>query len=272
MLYSAVKLLVHQGMDEILLIKILSALSYPLGLVFLLALFAWILPRSKMASLLKVVSFSVLIITSNPMAARWLVQSLEKQYPQRAFSEINTHDAILVLGGGLRLPITPALNTQIGAGSDRYWHAARLYRAGKANTIIVSGGNVFAQPGYQGEAYYAARLLQSWGVPKAAIIAESSSRNTAQNISASTEFLKTNAIASVLLVTSAYHMPRALSAFNQLPIRVTPASADILIRDIFSPPIMDWIPSASALGLTTLAVHEYYGVWFADLKALIDNG
>lgn len=117
-------------MDEILLIKILSALLYPLGLVFMLAIFAWILPRPKTVSLPKLCSFSVLIIASNPMAARWLVQSLEKQYPQQAFSEINNHDAILVLGGGLRLPIAPAPNTQLGAGSDRYWHAARLYRAG----------------------------------------------------------------------------------------------------------------------------------------------
>ena len=245
---------------------------YPLGLVFMLAIFAWILPRSKTASLLKLCSFSVLIIASNPMAARWLVQSLEKQYPQQAFSEIKSHDAILVLGGGLRLPIAPALNTQLGAGSDRYWHAARLYRAGKANTIIVSGGNVFKKPGYQGEAYYAARLLQSWGVPKAAIITEGSSRNTVQNISAITRFLTADKIESVLLVTSAYHMPRALRSSKQLSLKVTPASADILIRDKSSPPIMDWIPSASALGLTTLAVHEYYGMWFADLKALIDNG
>jgi uncharacterized SAM-binding protein YcdF (DUF218 family) len=262
----------NKGMDEILLIKIISALLYPLGLVFLLAIFAWILPRSKMTSLLKLTSFSVLIIASNPMAARWLVQSLEKQYPQQAFSEITTHDAILVLGGGLRLPITPALHTQLGAGSDRYWHAARLYRAGKAQLIMVSGGNVFAQLDHQGEAYYAARLLRSWGVPKAAIITESGSRNTTQNISASTEFFGTNNISSVLLVTSAYHMPRALRAFKHLSVRVTPASADILIRTKFSPPILDWIPTVSALGLTTLAVHEYYGMWFADLKTLIDNG
>jgi len=259
-------------MDEILLIKILSALLYPLGLVFLLAILAKILPQSKITSMLKLGSFSVLIIASNPMAARMLVQSLEKQHPQQPFSEINTHHAILVLGGGLRLPINPALSTQLGAGSDRYWHAAQLYLAGKADTIIVSGGNVFKQPGYHGEAYYAARLLQSWGVPKAAIIAESSSRNTAQNISASTEFLKANNIESVLLVTSAYHMPRALQSFKQLSVKVTSASADILIRQRYSPPIMDWVPSAAALGLSTLAVHEYYGMWFADLKALIHKG
>jgi len=186
---------------------------------------------------------------------------LEQRYPQKAVSEIPKHDAIIVLGGGLRIPLPPAQHTQVGAGSDRYWYAVRLYRAGLADKIIVTGGNVYTQPGYASEAEYAAELLREWGVPASAILIETDSRTTRQNQQNTAVFLQQHSIESALLVTSAIHMPRAYGLFGKLPISVTPASADVLIRAHRSPAIFAWIPSAPALNLTTVALHEYYGMF-----------
>ena len=262
-------------MDQILLVKIISALLYPLGIVFVLLimvgvflLFGW----RKTASSLKFCSVVILLLASNSMFAGHLLQSLEQRYPQQELASISKHDAILVLGGGLQIPLAPALRSQIGWGSDRYWHAVLLYRAGKADKIILSGGNVFAQQGVQGEAYYAAELLQQWGVPQSKIIVETSSRTTSQNLANTERFFETGEISSMLLVTSAYHMPRAMAGLNQSQIKITPASADVLVLSTATPDIMKWIPSVGALKLTTTAVHEYYGIWFANLKALIANG
>ncbi|MBT8115081.1 MAG: YdcF family protein [Arenicella sp.] len=262
-------------MDSILLVKIISALSYPLGLLLVLAILRWILRAiglKGVGSFLGLVGIFILVTASNPLVAHWLVSSLEQQYPQQALSDIAEHDAIVVLGGGLRLPQLPARHTQIGAGSDRYWYATRLYRAGKAAKIVLTGGNLFEQPGYESEAFYAAELLQEWGVPQQAIAIETHSRNTLQNMQNTSSYLKSKQISTILLVTSALHMPRAYNIFKSMPISITPASAGVLVREHVQPQIFDWIPSSAALSMTTVALHEYYGIWFEQLKALIDRG
>lgn len=255
-------------MDSVLIIKVISALIYPLGLASVLVLLS--LFGLKKRFFLSLAAL-ILVLASNSNVARWLAFQLERQYPQQHIADIATHDAIIVLGGGLRIPQAPALYTQIGSGSDRYWYAARLYRAGKAKTIILAGGNVFEQPGLKGEAHYGRELLMEWGVPAAAILAETQSRTTEQNRRGIASFLLRNRVQSALLVTSALHMPRAHKSFSQLPIPITPASADVLIRQSYAPPILNWMPSAGALHLSTVALHEYYGFWFNELKALMDK-
>ena len=262
-------------MDSVLLIKVISALSYPLGLFFVLVLLRWIargFGLRSMGGFFGLLAAIVVVISSNPLFAERLASSLEDQYPQQELSAIIKHDAILVLGGGLRLPLPPARHTQIGSASDRYWYAVRLFKAGKADKIILTGGNVFDQPGFQGESFYAAELLQEWGVPKDAIVIETQSRTTEENQRLTADYLRTRNIQSVLLVTSALHMPRAYRVFRKLPAAITPATADVLIRSQFRPAVFDWIPSVSAMHLSTVALHEYYGMWFEQVKALISSG
>ncbi len=261
-------------MDTVVLIKVISSLSYPIGLSLMCLLVAILLGwfgHSKLRRLALVASLLVIVFFSNPRVAHFLAKNLEKQYPQIELHDIARHDAIIVLGGGLRIPLSPAKHTQIGFGSDRYWYATQLFRAGKADRIILSGGNVYEQTGFKGEAYYAAQLLQSWGVPSSAIIFESNSRTTEQNSVFSLSVIQQEKIQSALLVTSAIHMPRAYEIFNKFPIPITPATADVLIREQYSPVIFSWIPSAGALSLSTRAMHEYYGIWFNELKALMSK-
>jgi len=257
-------------MDTILLIKIISALAYPVGFLGVLILLRIVLsPLRLIARFFSFLIIVVFLLASNPMVANFLAVSLEQQYPQRAIEDIVAHDAIIVLGGGIRLPSAPAKHTQIGLGSDRLWYAVRLYRAGKANKIILAGGNVFTQLGLRSEAYYASELLQEWGIPWSAILIESSSRNTQENIDKLEQLLIQRDISSALLVTSALHMPRAYAIINKLPIVVTPASADILVRLAYKPSVFQWLPSAGALNLTTISLHEYYGIWFNQFKKIL---
>lgn len=258
-------------MDSVVIIKIISALLYPLGLASLcvcLALILRIRSRVLAARYCSIIALLIVFLASNPMLASKLVYSLERAHPQLAVESIAKHDAIIVLGGGLRVPSMPAKYAQLAHGSDRYWYAARLYRAAKADKILISGGNVYKQPGVKPEAYYISELLQQWGVPKDAIELEVESRTTAENQRNTVDLIGENRIQSAILVTSAIHMPRAYSFYRKLPIVITPASADVLIRQQSSPAIFMFIPSASALRLTTVALHEYYGMGFAAFRSL----
>ena len=153
---------------------------------------------------------------------------LESQYKQVTIESLSQHDAIIVLGGGLRIPLRPAKYLQLSNGSDRYWYAAQLFHAGKAKKILLSGGNLYPQDGVFGEAFYASQLLQQWGVPENAIGFEHLSRTTSQNYQRVSELAETEQIQSAILLTSAIHMPRAYAMFSKLPIALTPASADVL--------------------------------------------
>ena len=256
-------------MDSVLIIKTISAVLYPLGLVTLFAVLFVICGMRRQAVGAKsfaLIAMMILFVSSNPIVARSLVFSLERQYPQLELDSIEAHDAIIVLGGGLRIPLPPAKHVQLAHGSDRYWYAARLFHAGKAEKVILSGGNVYQQTGLHGEAYYAAKLLQQWGVPEGAIDLESSSRTTSENRQNTLSLLEANDVKSALLVTSGIHMPRSYNLFSRLPVQITPASADVLIRTQNSPAVFNYLPSASALTLTTMAMHEYYGLWYQHLK------
>jgi len=251
-------------MDLVVLIKVFSAVIYPLGVVVVLWLLSYLVGVFDLSW-----SMTALLISSNPICATWLASSLERQHPQTPIDDIADHDVIIVLVGGLRLPIPPAQHVQIGSGADRYWYAARLYHADKGQRIVLLGGNVFEQTGLHGEAYYARELLQQWGVPHEAIIIETESRTTVQHQQNFSALLKEQKINSALLVTSALHMPRSYELFRQLPILVTPASADVLVREQNAPAIFSWLPSAVALSLTTVSLHEYYARAFNRLKRFL---
>jgi len=236
-----------------------------MGLVVLFALFYLVLKllrRPILSRLCASIAILVLLLSTNPLFANYLVRSLEKRYPQTAIENIGVHDIIVVLGGGLRLPQPPARHVQLTKGSDRYWYATQLYRAGKAQRIVISGGNLVDQNGLESESVYAKKLLIEWGVPEEAVLVESLSRTTKQNRDEIMALIAEQEISSALLVTSAWHMPRAYNLFKELPLASTPASADVLVRQSTVPKIFNWLPSADALTLSTLAAHEYYGMWF----------
>jgi len=262
-------------MDLVIIIKFVSALLYPINLIALGVLVSWFfgwLNKKGISRKSMLFAITVFLLSSNSYVALWLTKQLEKQHPQEQIWDVPSHDALIVLGGGLKIPTEPAKHTQLGAGSDRYWYAVQLYRAGKAKKIILSGGNLVEQPGLKGEAFYASELLLKWGVPRAAILIEEGSRTTHENKDAIGSLLKSQELNSALLVTSAMHMPRAHQLFKTLPINITPASADIIVRDSKKIEGLAWLPSAEAMQLTTRAVHEYYGMAYNKVKALIDKG
>lgn len=256
-------------MDSVVFIKVISAALYPLGLVTVfgvMALYSRLRGRKARSKVWACISIIVLLVSSNPLFARYLVGELESRYPQKAIEKIEPHQAIIVLGGGLRVPSEPGQTLQLGSAADRYWHAAQLYFAEKAPLIIIAGGNVYPRPGVPGEAFYVAELLGKWGVPASAIIAETDSRTTAENAENVQKILEQKGIDRALLVTSAIHMPRAYSLFEDLPSSITPAVADVQIQPQVAPAVFSYLPSASALKMTTLAIHEYYGQWFNRIR------
>lgn len=129
-------------------------------------------------------------------------------------------DAIVVLGGGMS-HVDEMMYADMSDGADRVWHGARLYKAGKAPLIVVSGTN---------DLHSTVPLLMDFGVPREAIVVDDQSRNTYENSRFTEQLLAAQGEEGVrkrvLLVTSAWHMTRSLGNFSKTSLETIPAPAD----------------------------------------------
>lgn len=176
---------------------------------------------------------------------------LERPYLATARAEtLPQAEAIVVLGGGIGKVESMAYPDMFD-GADRLWHAARLYRAGKAEKVIVSGSN---------DLNAAVPLLVDFGIPREAIVVDNLSRNTYENSRFTEKLL--GAGTKVLLVTSAWHMPRACGNFSKTSLEIVPAACDFVATCAVrgSEHWWDWLtPSADGLARSSFLFKEWLG-------------
>ena len=246
---------------DLYLSKLIPLFIYPLGFALVLSMLAMgILGISAgFARLFLFVAVIVLWGASTPIFSDYLCLTLEGQYPPVAVEATPTADAIVVLGGGVSGPAPPRITLDLSDAADRLLHAARLYRAGKAPLVLVTGGMIPWLGSELPEAATMQSLLEEWGVPAGSILLEGASRNTYENAILSKPLLEERGLQRVLLVTSALHMPRALATFQSAGIDAVPAATDytVIYRDWRT--VIDFLPDARALSRTTDAISEYVG-------------
>ncbi|MBF0416017.1 MAG: YdcF family protein [Magnetococcales bacterium] len=250
-----------------MLAKIVTFLISPLGTSLFLALVGWILTyRKQYRWALRVNALAILwlLLWSMPLASRWLRGVIESPFPLVAIENVPTAQAIVVLGGGIIPSQQKGNPPNLNQAGDRMWHAARLYHAGKAPILILSGGNFFP-PYLTSEAEAMRIFMHDLGVPDNAMILEDRSRTTKENALYTLPMLQERHIHSVLLVTSAMHMRRALLLFNTAGIQVIPTAIDhegLNVSDPTSYSVLDWhnaIPDSGSLEGSGRAIKEWVG-------------
>lgn len=255
--------------------KFLPLFIYPVGLVLILLVLIYIFRRKpKMITWLTVICLAVVYLAGNRFISTKLVQSLEWQYLPA--EEYPRADAIVVLGGSTEAYEPPRPWYEINGAGDRLIMAARLYHAGKAPIILVSGGLIEWAGDYRSTpAEEMSAILQLMGVPEQAIMIQSESRNTYEDALYSKAVLIENKLHSIILVTSAMHMPRAAAIFRKQQIQFTPAPADYivtqqLLSDLLRPSmerfLVDSIPTSKNIHNTTNALKEYLGLLVYRIK------
>jgi len=243
------------------LTKLLPQFIYPLSISLWLSIlsFLLILRRKKTAAGLLLASIAILWISSTPVCSSYLIASLEKKSPPVPIAESPKADRIVVLGGAVSTVNYPKIKVGITDSSNRILHAARLFRAGKAPKIITSGGSIPWMGSSVPEACAVTDLLCEWGVPADAVIQEPESLNTYQNAVNTKRLFDKQGLKSILLVTSAFHMPRALATFRAAGIHAIPSPTGFHINNEKKITLLDILPDAGALNGTTLAMKEYLG-------------
>jgi uncharacterized SAM-binding protein YcdF (DUF218 family) len=233
--------------------KLLPLIVSPLGVVVLLLVVS-IVCRRRVPGVLGLV---VLLVCALPVTERAVWAGLESGYPYRPVEAVPTTGAVVVLSGMLDgTPTSDGTLSQWGEATDRFFAGLDLFRAGKAPVMIFTQGRL-PWSGRALEGGMLARRAVSLGVPESQIMLTGEVANTEDEALAVSDLMGLADIRNLTLVTSSFHMPRAVMIFERAGLRVVPYPTDFRTKADLD--WTDWVPSARAFGATSLGVREYIG-------------
>lgn len=253
---------------------ILKSLLLPPGLFVLMLAAAFVLARGTAARLLLFCAASMLLLMSLTVVSVSLTAPLETYRALRADAVPPDADAILVLSAG-RISDAPEYggDTVDGYTMQRIRYGAHLHRL-TGLPLYLAGGT----PEDEGPpmAVLMERVLTGeLGVAVAGM--ETHSRTTWENAAYSRPMLERDGIRHVLLVTSAWHMPRSMEAFESAGIRATAAPTGFVNRpDLDNDPVRafdvtDWLPDARVFLQSYYALHEHIGRLWYHIRLMVEG-
>lgn len=193
---------------------------------------------------------------SAPLMSKWMGMPLEAallvdgRVP--AVESLPTADAIALHGGSMGCATNISPFAEMWMSADRVWHAARLWKAGKAPKILVMSPQTDVSTG---------GLMTDFGVPPEAIIYDFEPRNTEEEA----KCVATNAVKRVLVVTSAWHMRRTMLMYRKYApnVEAIPAPCDFE-NTLGVGMVGGWksvLPDPTAFLNNSIAFHEWLGYW-----------
>jgi uncharacterized SAM-binding protein YcdF (DUF218 family) len=249
------------GILFFVLSKTLGVMLLPTNLLVLLGLLGVILLATRFVSLgrkLLVVSILMLAICGFSPLGNLLLYPLENRFPPWDAAH-GAPDGIIVLGGPIDPDLSAAHDTPvISSAPDRIVVAAELARKYPNARIVFTGGSADLISRDAKEADFAIEIFEALGIDKSRLLAEQRSRNTYENAAFSKAIVAPKPDERWLLITSAYHMPRAIGLFRKVGFSVEPYPVDWRVgagADIFAPSQAD-----VGLARTDLAMREWIGL------------
>jgi uncharacterized SAM-binding protein YcdF (DUF218 family) len=238
---------------------IAGVLSSPLLLGFILAGVGLLLlrsPRRRAGTWLIATGAVLAYLASTSLVSDGLLAPLERKYPALDPTQvvIGVRD-IVVLGSGYEpqehIPATGALDAD---GLARIVEGVRLMRSRPDSRLLVSGG---APPGFAPSALGYARLATELGIPRSALIVLDSALDTSEEARAVVAVLGHTPF---ILVTSAYHMPRAMRLMRRAGADPIPAPTGQRLHTPRGARRFGLFPGSRDLRNTEIALHEYLGL------------
>lgn len=238
--------------------KILQYFLSPFTWIFILVILTALARTEKKRKKLAAITLAALLLFTNP----WLINNLQYPFhaPPMPMAANEQYDIGIVLGG---MTSYDRVNKQghFNQSSDRFIQTALLYKKGHIKKIIASGGQngMFSEDDFM-EADFVAKNLIDLGIPAEDIWIENQSKNTIENARFSKQIIDRNGglKSKAVLITSAFHIPRATLTFEQAGIAVRPY-----------PCAFSMLPSATKLSGSTMIPASWamdsWGGFFREL-------
>jgi len=213
---------------------------------------------------ISIIGIFILIVCSLPIVSDKLVAYLESDYQLSKPFNIEPGDAVVVLSGMIRtINSKDGLDYEFGEASDRIFAGINLIKEKKAPKLILTRGKLPWSVGIP-EGEYLREIAINNGISESNILLTKNVENTDQEAKAIKKLLSDDK-SKVLLVTSAFHMPRAQKVFEAAGINVVPFPVDFQ-KGLSKITFMSFMPSANALSGTSFFVREMIGRIYYNLK------
>ncbi|MFT6628596.1 MAG: uncharacterized SAM-binding protein YcdF (DUF218 family) [Flavobacteriales bacterium] len=206
--------------------KVIARLVMPTGLIWLSL---WSLAalqarrRDRITAIALTLLFALYTLAGNRPLGEYLIARTEAPFVQANPFEQAPFDAVFVLGGG-----TNAVDGRVytTAAGDRVVLAARLYHEGLTPVLVTSGRSVPGRTVHVDATEHTTRIWSTLGVPETDIIRLPDPYNTSQELAAYAALIEERGWQRVGLLTSAWHLPRAMRSAARLGVDFVPLSAD----------------------------------------------
>ena len=232
----------------------------PLNIALSLLIFGKIFKKDKLIFL----SIFILLFCSLEIVANSLWIYLESPWERINLNKINARSSIVVLSSSRFLP--PG-NTKVieWHDPDRFFAGINLMKSGKAENLIFTGGFNPYKKGLPLEGNIYKKEAIQMGIPSNKILVTSPVKNTEEEAKAVKILLKKINLNNekIILVTSAFHMKRAIKVFHNEGFDITPFPVDFksnkkLLKEQIQNPLF-WIPRVNFLNRTSSAIREIMG-------------
>jgi uncharacterized SAM-binding protein YcdF (DUF218 family) len=241
--------------------KLLPIFVLPLGWVVTLLVLA--LVRKKRWPL--VAALALLYISSMPVVGNGLTHWLESRYPTLAIDQVESADAIVPLGGIFGPPAADGFVANVGEAGERLEAGIVLWQKKKAPWLVFTGGRLPWSIHTEVEGAASKRVAIARGIPDEQIIVTREVGNTIDEALAIRDLMRERGWRKIILVTSAWHMPRAARLFRKAGVNFVPFPVDYQVGQMSPLVLLDFLPRADGLHRTETALREWYGILFYAL-------
>ncbi|MBI1357418.1 MAG: YdcF family protein [Acidobacteria bacterium] len=245
--------------------KILPLLVMPLGLA--LVLIAWGAIRRSRGAM--IAAGGILCLGSTPVTGESALRYLESRYPRLRIESAPSADAVVVLGGFASEDEGADIEAWNDA-VDRFEAGLAFYRGGRAPLLVLSAGAPKG-PDAETQGAWLRRLAESRGIPSESVLVFGNAVNTAAEARMIRELRDRYGWTRILLVTSAFHMPRSVLLFEGQGLSVIPAPVDHRAGDCgLNAPSLSlscFIPDVDSLARCQISIRELIGYavyWISD--------
>ncbi len=248
--------------------KILSFVIAPLFWILLIFLWAIVTKSQTKRKRLLIFGFILAYIFSNAFLSDEFARKWEGARTENN-KIAGTYDVGIVLGGFASYD-TLSNTLKLNESGDRIWQALYLYKTGKIKKILISGGSgsILHRKVTEGDRVF--NYLAEIDIPKSDLMMEAVSRNTRENAVESAKLInKELPDAKCLLITSAFHMKRAMGCYNKVHLNVTPYKTDFMSEQRVWDPDKLLVPSTEALNGWSKLIREIVGYYTYKLAGYI---
>jgi uncharacterized SAM-binding protein YcdF (DUF218 family) len=247
--------------------KIIAPMFFPvtfgLAVILIGVIFLWFSRRQRFGKILVTVGLALLGVLSNSMVADMLLRPLEYRYPPLVTPNPGIRWVVVLGGGHTSDPSLPVTSQLSSAALNRLAEGIRIHNRLPESKLILTGGCVFDPVPH-------ARLLcdmaRSLGVPQEEMILETTAKDTEEEARKVMQLIGNDPF---VLVSSASHMPRAVSLFEAMGTQPIPAPVGHRVLDSAGRTPDLFFPSADALKKSQRAIYEYLGIAWAKLRGKI---